>query len=170
MSKLEPPDAFALSAALGWLELGNAVEALAELEHIAAANQNHVGVLEVRWAVLAELKRWEPALTVAEELIRVAPDKASGWLHRAYALRRVPNGGLTQALDALLPAAKKFPKEPLVPYNLACYACQLQNLNDAQMWLQLAMKAGKPSEIRRMALADPDLEPLWPEIRSGFKT
>jgi hypothetical protein len=27
------------------------------------------------------------------------------------------------------------------------------------------LRAGKKSELQRMALADPDLEPLWAEIR-----
>jgi len=170
MSKLEPPDAFALSAALGWLELGNATEALGELEHVTPANQSHPGALEVRWAVLAELKRWEPALAAAEELVRVAPDHASGWLHRAYAMRRVPDAGLAKAWDALLPAADKFPGEPVIPYNLACYACQLERLDDARNWLRRAMKAGRAAEIKRMALADSDLQPLWPEIRSKRKS
>jgi tetratricopeptide (TPR) repeat protein len=166
MAKLEPPDAFAISAALGWIELGNPTEALAELEQVTKANQNHPGVLEVRWAALAELKRWEPALAAASELVRVNPDNASGWLHRAYALRRIPNGGLVQAWEILLPAADKFPKEPIIPYNLACYACQLQQLDEARTWLKRAMKIGKPLEIKRMALTDEDLKPLWPEIRS----
>lgn len=167
MPKLEPPDSFALSAALGWVELGNPTEALEELDHITTANQHHPGVLEVRWAALAELKRWEPALKAAVELVRAAPENANGWLHRAYALRRAPDGGLNQAWGSLLPAADKFPKEPIIPYNLACYACQLEKLDEARTWMLRAMKTGKGSEIKRMALADEDLKPLWPEIRSG---
>jgi Flp pilus assembly protein TadD len=167
MPKLEPPDTFALSAALGWIELGNPAEALVELGHVTPANQSHPGVLEVRWAALAELKQWEPALVAASELVRVAPDNPSGWLHRAYALRRVPNGGLPQAREALLPAADLFEQEPIIPYNLACYACQLQQLEEARQWLKRAIKAGKLSDIKRMALADDDLKPLWPEIRAA---
>jgi Flp pilus assembly protein TadD len=167
MAKLEPPDAFALSAALGWLELGSPQEALAELTQVAPENQSHPGVLEVRWAVLAQLKHWELALAAATEMVRVAPDNASGWLHRAYALRRVPNGGLSQAWDALLPAADMFQQESIIPYNLACYACQLQRLEEARAWFQRAMKVGKAEEVRRMALADDDLKALWPEIRTA---
>jgi Flp pilus assembly protein TadD len=170
MPKLEPPDTHSLTAALGWLELGNPNEALAELGHVSPANQSHPGVLEVRWAALAELKQWEPALATASELARVAPDNASGWLHRAYALRRVANGGLPQAREALLPAAEKFPKEPVIAFNLACYACQMKQLDEARDWLKQATKAGGLEEITRMALADPDLEPLWPEIRDGLKS
>jgi len=166
MSKLEPPDTFALSAALGWLELGNPTEALAELDRVTPANQEHPGVLEVRWAALAQLRRWEHALAAACALVRVAPENANGWLHRAYALRRVPDGGLSPAWDALLPAADKFKQEAVIPYNLACYACQLQHLEEARKWLRRALKIGKAAEIKRMALADDDLKALWPEIKS----
>lgn len=170
MTKLEPPDAFALSAALGWIELGNPAEALVELERVSPDNRSHPAVVELRWMALAELKRWEPALTAATELVRVSPENASGWLHRAYALRRVPDGGLKQAWEALRPAADQFPKEPIIAFNLACYACQMDELDKARTWLQKAMKAGKPTAIRRMALADEDLKPLWQELRARKKS
>jgi tetratricopeptide (TPR) repeat protein len=166
MLKLEPPDNFALSAALGWLELGNAGEALAELDHISPSNQPHPAVLETRFAVLAELKQWDEALVTANELVRVLPNKAGGWLHRAYALRRASGGGLPQAWDALLPAAEKFPKQFLIAFNLACYACQMQRLDDARHWLKRAAEIGTEAKTLEMALADVDLEPLWPELRA----
>ena len=169
MLNLEPPDTFSLSAALGWLGLGNAVEALAELEGVSPANRSHPAVLEVRWAIQAEMKQWNLALETAEELVRVLPGKVGGWLHRAYALRRAPGGGLAQAWDALLTAAKKFPKQPLVAFNLACYACQLHRMDDARHWLNRAMEISDKAEITQMALADSDLEPLWPEIKAGAK-
>lgn len=164
MLKLEPPDTFSLSAALGWLELGNAREALAELEAVSNGNQSHPAVLEVRWAVYAEMKCWDLALESATELVRILPGKVGGWLHRAYSLRRVNGGGLAQAWDALLPAAEKFPDQPLVAFNLACYACQLQRLDDARHWLKSASKISGKAEINKMALADSDLEALWPEM------
>ena len=166
MSKLEPPDAFALSAALGWIELGNPTEALVELERVAPANQSHPGVLQLRWAAWAELKRWPEALVSAAELVRVAPDNVSGWLHQAYALRRVPNGGLTSAWEALRPAADRFADEPVVAFNLACYATQMQQLDEARFWLKQAFKRGDAKEIKQMALSDADLKPLWAEIES----
>ena len=103
-------------------------------------------------------------MEVADAELAAAPDDPAGWLHRAYALRRVSDGGLTRAWDALLPAAKKFPAEPVVAYNLSCYACQLQQLDIARHWLQRALAAGQKAAIKKMALADADLQPLWPEI------
>jgi len=161
---LEPPDSHHLDAAIGWLGLNCPAEATAELEQIAAASQNHSDVLEVRWSISAHERQWSDALQIACVELTLAPDDAAGWLHRAYALRRVSAGGLSQAWDALLPAAKKFPSEPVIAYNLSCYACQLRQLDIARHWLQRAVMAGKKEVIKKMALADEDLQPLWPEI------
>ncbi len=164
MQTLEPPDSHYLDAAIGWLGLHCAAEARAELEQIAGINQNHPAVLEVRWSISAQERQWSDALQIACVELTLAPDDAAGWLHRAYALRRVSDGGLTQAWDALLPAAKKFPSEPVIAYNLSCYACQMQQLDIARHWLQRAVLAGQRETIKKMALADEDLQPLWPEI------
>jgi tetratricopeptide (TPR) repeat protein len=163
---LELPDTHYLSAAIGWLELGNPAEAKAELDKVSPACQRHPDVLEVRWLLCAEQKDWLAALAAACAILQTAPERASGWLHQAYALRRVPEGGLEKAWDALLPASKKFPKEPVIAYNLACYACQMNRLTEARTWLKRALKIGGQEEIKAMALRDSDLEPLWEEIRS----
>jgi hypothetical protein len=165
VQKLGPPDSHCLDAATGWLGLGCADDARAELEKISRPNRNHPDVLEVRWTLLAHEKDWSAALEVAELELKFAAADASGWLHRAYALRRVSGGGLPQAWSALLPAADKFPGEPVIPYNLSCYACQMQQLDTAWKWLQRAFAAGQKDTIKAMALADDDLKPLWTKIK-----
>lgn len=166
MMKLEPPDTFHLDAAMGWLELSNHTEAGEEIARISSELLDHPDVLEVRWAICAAGASWEAALTVAETLVSIAPDRSSGWVHRAYAMRRVPNAGLQMAWAALRPAFDKFPKEDVIPYNLACYAAQFGWLDVAWDWLQKAIKSGGTVRvIRERALADPDLKPLWKRIR-----
>ena len=162
---LEPPDSHHLDAAIGWLGLGCAGDARAELNRISPEHQEHAGVLEARWTISAHEKQWSEALEIACSELRIAPDESSGWLHRAYALRRVNDGGLSQAWDALLPAAKMFPAEPIIAYNLSCYACQMQQLDIARHWLNRAVAAGQKEAIKKMALADADLQPLWTEIQ-----
>jgi predicted Zn-dependent protease len=164
VQNLEPSDSHLLDAAIGWLGLGCAADARAELASISAAGQNHPAVLEARWTLCAHEKRWADALTIAELELKSAPEDSAGWLHRAYALRRVSEGGLPQAWDALRPAAEKFPYDPIIAYNLSCYACQMRQLDMAQSWLCRAMAAGKKEIIKQMALADADLQPLWKEI------
>ena len=165
MKPLAPPDTHYLNAAIGWLGLGCAEDARDELKRISAGSQNHPAVLEMWWTWCVHEKEWSDALKIAELELQSAPGEAGGWLHRAYALRRVAHGGLPQAWDALLPAAGQFPREPVIAYNLSCYACQMQQLDIAREWLQRAVAAGKKEAIKQMALADDDLQPLWPEIR-----
>lgn len=168
-------DLHRLKAAVGWLELGNAAEALTELDEMTEEIQQHPDVLEARWLALARLRRWEAAAKVGRALIAAAPDRSSGWLHHAYALRRAPNGGLLAAFNALAPVAGKFPEEATIPYNLACYTCQMQrDASEALDWLQQAIKAaarapGERKEILAMAMKDPDLEPLRAEIEKLAK-
>ena len=92
-----------------------------------------------------EEKRWEEGLQVAQTLLRRAPERPSGWLHQAYALRRVPDGGLQKAWEALLPAFDKFPKDLLIRFNLSCYACQMRRLDAAR---DLAAAGGKSRRQR----------------------
>ena len=166
MNQLAPPDSHHLDAAIGWLGLGCAADAREELNLISAGNQNHADVLEVRWTLSVHNQQWAEALKIAELELQSAPGDAGGWLHRAYALRRVDAGGLPQAWNALLPAAEKFPEEPVIAYNLSCYACQMQQLDLARDWLQSAIKVGSKEAIKKMALADEDLQPLWTEIKN----
>ena len=164
MQGLEPSDIHRLNAALGWLGLNAPADARAELTAIAPAQQSHPALLEVRWLICAHEQNWPDALAVARAELAAAPDDSSGWLHQAYALRRTTGGGLPQAKEALLPAAEKFPAEPVIAFNLACYACQLSQLDEAREWLGQASKVGGKAAIKKMALADDDLKPLWPEI------
>jgi predicted Zn-dependent protease len=165
MEKLEPPDTHYVLAAIGWLELGNPMEARAELDQVQPLQKKNPDVLDVRWELAAREKKWDEALHYARELIHAAPDRSSGWLHQSYALRRIPDGSVRKAWEALLPVFDRFPKEPLVSYNLSCYACQLRQLEAARVWLKRALVIGGKEKYKRMALQDEDLQELWDEIR-----
>jgi uncharacterized protein HemY len=162
---LQATDLHHLNAASGWLGLGCPKDAREELGKLSATKQSHPAVLDMRWLIASHEKNWTEALSIAELELKVAPDTASGWLHRAYSLRRVNDDGLIVAWHALLPAAEKFPSEPVIAYNLSCYACQMNEMVTARTWLHQAIKVGKKEEIKKMALADDDLKPLWSEIQ-----
>lgn len=167
-SPLEPPDTHYLSAAEGWLELGNAEEALAELARLSPAQQIHPVALAIRFQILAQRQQWDPARAIAEQLVLADPENPAGWLHRSYATRRASSGGLLPAWEALHPAAELFPEEVLIAFNLACYATQLGRLDEGWEWFLRATQISKdPSQTRRMALADDDLKPLWERIRES---
>src|SRR5262249_61804161 len=90
---LEPPDTHHLRAPIGWLDLGNPAEAGEEIARIRPELLRHPDVLQARWEICAAGRSWDAAVEVAELLVSVAPERAAGWVHRAYALRRGQQGG-----------------------------------------------------------------------------
>jgi tetratricopeptide (TPR) repeat protein len=165
MKPLEPPDSHCLSAAMGWLGLDNVAEAGAELEKIAPQFQSHPDVLAVRFDIHAQAGKWDAAAEIAGTLTRLEPGQPGAWISLAYATRRKTGGGIPQARAILIQAQRTFPKEKIIAYNLACYDCQLGDLDAAKAWLDKACTLGDARKMKRMALQDPDLEPLWPDIR-----
>jgi tetratricopeptide (TPR) repeat protein len=159
MTPLDYPDDLRLRAAQGWLELGNCSEARAELQSVSAAARQHQDVLELRWQIAVKEQHWEEGVLIAGTLCQLAPDKPFGWIHRSYCLHELKR--TREAWEMLLPVATRFPREWLICYNLACYACQLQQLDEAQHWLNRALEIGNPNEIKKLAAKDPDLKPLF---------
>lgn len=167
MADLEWPDHHHVNATTGWLMLGNVREARAEFEKLSAPSRRKPPVLGLEWSLLARERRWADACVVAEAQLVATPDDPEPWIHRSFALHELQR--TREAFDSLLPAAVRFPKEGTIPYNLACYACQLGDLAGARRWLARARAPGETpaAKLRRLraALQDPDLQPLWPEIR-----
>lgn len=156
------PESFYVTAALGWLELGSPVEALAELSRLDGQYQRVPAVMELRWQALARLERWVESLDVALELCRVSPDHPEPWLHHAVSLYRL--GRTAESWELLLEQAGRFPDCWVIPYDLSCYACQLDKLDEGRAWFRKALGVGDGAQIKQIALKDPDLERLWPEL------
>jgi len=152
MKPLEHPDSFHLRAAEGWVELGNHVEANAELEMIAPELRAHPEVLEVRWHLLATARKWEACVEIATAIAELVPEQPHGWIHRSFALHELKR--TAEARDNLLPVLDQFPDDALMRYNLACYECQLGNLGEAKRWLETAFKLGGKAQIKLMAIGD----------------
>lgn len=157
---LSRPTLLQLQAAEGWVELGRPAEALLELEAIPPEERELPPVLEQFWHVYAHWHKWPPAYEVATRLVNRFPELPAGWIDRSYALRRLKGGGLQAAFEALLPAVKRFPFEPVIPYNLACYCAQLEQITEARHWLEQAMVIGDRKALLKMAHHDPDLDSL----------
>ena len=162
MKPLEPPDTFHFLAAQGWLELGNPVEANAELEKLAPQLRALPDVLKLRWLIYVGAKDWGAALDIAAALIQLEPEDPVGWANRSYALHELKR--TAEARDNLLRVVDKFPVSATMRYNLACYECQLGNLERAKQWLEKAFAIGDARKMKLAALDDPDLEPLWREL------
>jgi tetratricopeptide (TPR) repeat protein len=168
MKEIGPPDRFFVSAAAGWLELGLFEEGLKELDLVRAGLQSDPRVGDLRWQLNCRLGRWEECLRVAHGLKKLHPERVDSWVHSAYAARRAPGGGLEEAKKILLAALDKFPKETIIPYNLACYECQLGLKEESLCWLAVALERGRKKDERKrlleMALSDTDLEPIRKEV------
>jgi predicted Zn-dependent protease len=164
MEDLDLSDKRHLDAAEGWLGLGNLAEARLELEQISAPMQAHPEVLSHWYHVHEGAKDWESAVNVARQISHAVPEKPFGWIHLAYALHELRR--TQEAWDVLLPLATRFPEEYLIRYNLACYACQLGNFEDARKWLKRAVGIAGKDTIKAMALRDRDLEPMRAEIEN----
>ena len=155
---LTPPDAFHLEAAIGWLLLENAREARAELEQLSPAYREHPDVLESWWKVFSEEKNWPAAFECGAKLSVVMPSRAMGWIAQSFALHELKR--TREAYELLHSVVGRFREHFVIPYNLACYQCQLGNKDDALQWLQRAVDVADAKTIREMALNDGDLAPL----------
>jgi tetratricopeptide (TPR) repeat protein len=162
VNPLAAPHRHSLLAAQGWFELGNSLEAAAELDTIPTALRAHPDVLEVRWQIYAKAGRWEACLDIGSALVKLAPDRPLSWLRRSVALHGLKR--FNEAEELLMPAVERFPADWQVRYDLACYACLLGDNNRAREWLKQAFALGGNNRVRLMALNDPDLESLWASI------
>ena len=58
-------------------------------------------------------------------------------------------------------AAKLFPDDSMIQYNLSCYCAQLGQLDAAQEHLDKSYELGDAKQNKLMALDDEDWKPLW---------
>ncbi len=165
MQSLNIEDIRCLEAAEGWLGLGNWEEAKAELDGVAPQVREHPAVLCMRWNIHAAAGQWESAAVVARKLSQLMPDVPFGWIQLAHSLHALKR--TAEARQVLLPVVDRFPGESFMRYKLACYACQLGRIKEAQHWLQTALALGGNREVVKMALRDPELKPLWSQGPSG---
>jgi tetratricopeptide (TPR) repeat protein len=164
MKPFEAPDNHYLSAAQGWLELGNPLEAEKELDQITPQLRTHPDVLEVRWHISAYKKEWAACLNIARAILKLGPNRPDAWIHRSFALHELKR--TQEAFDQLLAAAEKFPKVWTIPYNLACYCAQIGKLEECRAWLNKAMAIDEET-VKRAAAEDPDLKPLWNSLHGS---
>src|SRR5260221_7029253 len=117
-------------AAEGYIELGMPLDANAELELIDPERRDESKVLALRVRVYAALEKWELMQTVAKVLAQREPDNVQWTASWAYATWRT--GCLNAARLIMVNAVERQPGVAIFHYNLACYECQLGNLDVAR--------------------------------------
>ena len=146
-----------LTAAEGFLELGLPQDAWDELEEIEPEHRDALEVLKLRLNILIPMQRWESAAILGDSIIRKSPTDGDFFCLTAYAVRRCRS--LVEARDTLLLGRELLQNAPVFHFNMACYECQLGNLDTAKAYLATAFKLDP--KWRVLALEEKDLEPLW---------
>src|SRR5262249_9893551 len=113
-----------------------------------------------RRAIYQGLKKWELMQEIAKRLADFQPDDVQWITSYAYATRRAES--IPAAKEILLDAEPKFPQQALIKYNLACYFCQMGDIENAKNYLRKAFEIDL--NWRKAALDDEDLRPLWDSL------
>jgi predicted Zn-dependent protease len=134
-TQLDYPMAHYFEAATGWLELGNAAEAQAELDRLSFAARSLPEVQVVLWKVLAAQQKWDRSLEVARELLGSNSTRPTSWICLAFSL--VHTYGAAEATRALTEAAASLPESNRsVPSFLSRQTERLAASPDPNRWLR----------------------------------
>ena len=145
-----------LLAASGFAELSLFQEAVQELEELPESSKELPPVLVVWLEVyqqLAEMVRSR----IRRHAVIGNGTRRTGLADRS-GLCDPTRRGLVFANEVLLQAGEKFPNCGIIQFNLACYAAQLGQLDEARQRLRRAVQLDQ--EFASMAKTDADLEPI----------
>jgi len=132
-------------------------DAALALEQIEPEDKTRKEVLGARFDLYTAAKKWDMAAAVASHFVRVEPENVGWWINLAYSTRRAE--GVEKAEAILLRGCEVHPKDAIIAFNLACYASVTGRMEEAKDRLRHAIELDKG--IRRLALDDEDLKPLW---------
>ena len=153
-------DKMKLRAALGYIELGMLKDAALEVGELSTETADSIDGLILRLELAQRSGTWTKAERIARKLTKLQPDEPDWSIALAYAARRAHS--VETARTILSQAVSKFPREAVIHFNLACYACQLGEIPIARDCLRRAFALDRTYIVT--ALKDQDLRPIWPEI------
>lgn len=146
----------AITYANGYRELGMVDNALEELDSLPPKLGEQRAVHEMKLAVLMEAQLWTKALPWANRLASQDSSDPAHLVNLAYVTRRADS--LEGARIILENAARRFPKEAIIHYNLGCYAACDDDLDTAKRHLMDAFTID--SKFIKTGIEDEDLIPL----------
>ena len=127
------------------------------LEEIAPEDKTRNEVLGARVNLYMAAKKWDMVAAVTSHLVKVDPQNPGWWISLAYALRCTES--IEKAEAILLRAQPIHPEVAMIAFSLACYASVMGRMEEAKERLRHAINLDK--DIRKLALDDEDLKPLW---------
>lgn len=145
-----------LLAAAGFAELSLFQDAVQELEELPDQLKEISVVLATWLEVYQRWEKWSEASSVAMRLAEMEPEESNWPVALAYAVRR--SRGLIFAREILKQAGENFPDCATIHFNLACYAAQLGELEEARFRLARAIQLDQG--FADLAKTDPDLQPI----------
>lgn len=149
-------------AALGYLELGMVEDAQAELDGLSATSAALAETMMLRLQIAHNRNAWPEAQNLARKLRQRQPNEPEWAVMLAFATRRCED--IPAARNVLIEAVAQFPKEAVIHFNLACYACQLGELQTARDHLNRSLDLDRA--FLDLALDDDDLAPIHGELRA----
>lgn len=144
----------------GFLDLRMSARARLEFARVPENWRADPHALRIALRLSSDLNDWPEAQRIAGVLRDRDPDDVAWWVFLAFATRRAE--GLAQAEAILRTARTKFPEVAVIPFNLACYACQQRHEDEALSFLAASVRLDPA--FAEAALEDEDLRPLWPKI------
>jgi tetratricopeptide (TPR) repeat protein len=160
--ELTGSELFNVRSAEGWLGLGNWREALAELDQIAPENQINPFALGLRYQCMAAAGNWEEAIALARVMQQLLPGSIWGGYHMAQALHK--SGRTLEAYGTMREMIDTFPGEWVIYFALTRYCCGLGRTGEALRWFDQALDLADKNDLKRLAMVDPDLQPIRGEI------
>jgi tetratricopeptide (TPR) repeat protein len=122
----------------------------------------HANILLVHWEIYLRNRNWAAANNTALAIMNAMPAEPIGYLYRSFALQQL--GRLSEAQQNLVSAARRFPNDWRIPYNVACYSSKLGDRAGAWNWLDRAIELGDPDTVKSLALDDPNFQSFWHEL------
>lgn len=147
--------------ATGYLELGLAEDALAELDELPGEVQASAVVQHLRVDAMFRRAQWREAMELCLPMLEQDPGDAAWWIQAAFATRRADS---IAAAEAILQRGQKLhPGQSLIHYNLACYAC-IQGREEEALSLLSRVSVEETETFLTMALKDDDLAAIRSRI------
>ena len=145
-----------LTYANGYRELAMFKDAIKEIDSLPENLRYCEPAVQMRVAIYMEAKQWRKALPFVEQLAKEKPDEVGNIVNLAFVIRRARS--ISRAMPILLKASQDFPDAAIVHYNLGCYACCSNQLEDAKTHLRHAFALDQ--KFLDTATEDEDLAPL----------
>lgn len=145
-----------LEYATGYLELRMFEDALAEADLVLQQQPDNELAIAVKSSALWQANRLEEAEPYVARLAELHPREATLWINLAYIRRRTQS--LEAAVETLQHAFDANPRDALAHFNMACYRAVQRRREEALLLLRNALYLDP--KLRRLAKAEPDLQPL----------